>query len=160
MWGRVENSSLIFIKKGLTKAKIHAIVWANKKGVIKVAQWIHVAGIMRSRELRVLFPDPDFDELFGKEFDYDDEFALEDAKKHPEKYLPNDGDGSLHMSIWKNPDINEIDSYAVSIFGDLKNFEGTPHDIINWFQGKCNQFAYQAVITVQLNAEEPIVWTM
>ncbi len=115
-----------------------------------MAQWTHVAGIIRSNELRILFPDPDFEELFGKEFDYDNEFAVEDVKKHPEKYLPNDGDSSLHMSVWKNPDFNDIDAYTVSIFGDLKNFEG---NIIKWFQDKCKQFACQAVITVQLNAE-------
>lgn len=125
-----------------------------------MAQWMHVAGIMRLSELRVFFPDPDFKELFGKELDYDDEAMLEDVEKHPEKYLPNDGEGSLYMSVWKNPNINNIAAYTVSIFGDLRNFEGTSQDIIKWFQDKCKQFAYQGVITVQLNVEEPIVWVM
>ena len=91
-----------------------------------------------------------FDRVIGKECLYDSPSEVwEDASAHPDKYLPMGSQGSLRKTIWKNPDKYYLDSYTISIFGDLRDHDSTT-DIIEWFKAKCEDFFVRnAVITVE-----------
>jgi len=58
--------------------------------------------------------------------------------------------GSLRKSVWVNPNKGHVASYTVPMFGDLRDYEGIPFDIIDWFIKKCNLlWVRSAVITVE-----------
>ncbi len=99
-----------------------------------MSNWTHVAGIIRLDSFRIdMYPEPNFDKLFGKKLNYGN---WEDARKHPEKYLPFGSEGSLDKSVWVNPEKSSIPAYTVSIFGDLRDHDSVK-DIIEWFKEKC-----------------------
>lgn len=118
-----------------------------------MSNWTHVAGIVRVDSLRSVFGrkhEPDFVSIFGQELDFDDSTERwEDAQANPEKYLPLGSEGSLHMSLWINPDSSELASYTVSIFGDLRDHQ-EPDEIIEWFKACCAKvWVRNACITVE-----------
>jgi hypothetical protein len=117
-----------------------------------MSNWTHVAGIIRVDRIRVDddVEELDFDEILGKEcLNYSSREVWDDARKHPDKYLPMGSEGSLQKTVWENPDRGRVASYTVSIFGDLRDYEGIPSDIIDWFIEKCNLlWVRSAVITV------------
>ena len=116
-----------------------------------MSNWTHVAGIVRIDSFRGLFfgIEPDFEAIFGKELNFDDpEERWDDAQHNPEKYLPLGSEGSLHMSLWINPDSHDFAAYTVSIFGDLRDHQD-PDEIIVWFEEKCSKVMVRnACITV------------
>ena len=110
-----------------------------------MSNWTHVAGIIRVDGLAR----KDFDEIIGKECLWGSPSEVwEDAEVNPDKYLPMGSEGSLHKSIWENPNEYCLASYTVSIFGDLRDHYSTS-DIIEWFKEKCKLlWVRNAVITV------------
>ena len=70
-----------------------------------MSNWTHVAGIIRIDDLRLKDTIPDFDKLIGKELHFMDTIAMwDEARDHPERYLPQGSEGSLMKSVWINPD--------------------------------------------------------
>lgn len=124
--------------------------------------WTHVAGVVRIDAIRVLEENPNFDMLFGKEWTFDDmwddELAYTEFESVPEKYMPSGSEGSLQKSVWINPDERSMASYAVTIFGDLRDYDN-PDAIISWFKDCCkNVWVRQAIITVETEGREPIIY--
>lgn len=114
-----------------------------------MSNWTHVAGVMRINLFRFDDTELNFDEIFGKEVLFESpEEVWEDAAENPDKYLPMGSEGSLQKSVWVNPDKSQLFSYAVTIFGDLRD-HGDPDEIIEWFKKKCELlYIRDAVITV------------
>ena len=110
-----------------------------------MSNWTHVAGIIRVDGIA----EQDFDEIIGKECLWGSpSYVWEDAETNPDKYLPMGSEGSLHKSIWENPNKNCLASYTVSIFGDLRDHDSTK-EIIDWFKKICKKvWVRNAVITV------------
>lgn len=122
-----------------------------------MSNWTHVAGIVRIDFIRFEeISEQEYldaiDEIFGKEYDYDSPRELwEEAGEHPEEFLPAGSEGSLHKSMWLNPDKSCMAAMTVSIFGDLRDHD-SPGEIIEWFKGKCENedlMIRNAVITVE-----------
>jgi hypothetical protein len=117
-----------------------------------MSNWTHVAGIIRVDAIRVDddIEELDFDKILGKEcLNYSSREVWDDARKHPDKYLPMGSEGSLQKTVWENPDRGRVNSYTVSIFGDLRDHDNTS-EIIDWFIEKCNLlWVRSAVITVE-----------
>ena len=117
-----------------------------------MSNWTHVAGIIRVDRIRVDddAEELDFDEILGKECLSDSPSKVwDDALKNPDKYMPMGSEGSLQKSVWENPDRGCVDSYTVSIFGDLRDHDSIS-EIIDWFIKKCNLlWIRNAVITVE-----------
>jgi len=102
-----------------------------------MSNWSHVAAVIKIDNLR-FNPNvkPNFDELIGKEVNPDDDAEIwNDARKHPDKYLPMSNGGSLKKSIYEDSDINRKAAYTIRIFGVLRNHDD-PDEIIKWFKNK------------------------
>lgn len=110
-----------------------------------MSNWTHVAGIIRVDGMA----EQDFDEIIGKECLWGSPREVwEDVEANPDKYLPMGSEGSLHKSIWENPDKDCLAAYTISIFGDLRDHYSTS-EIIEWFKSKCKElWVRNAVITV------------
>ena len=117
-----------------------------------MSNWTHVAGIIRVDRIRVDddAEELDFDEILGKECLWDSSRKVwDDALKNPDKYMPMGSEGSLQKSVWVNPNKGRVDSYTISIFGDLRDHDNIS-EIIDWFIKKCNLlWVRNAVITVE-----------
>jgi hypothetical protein len=117
-----------------------------------MSNWTHVAGIIRVDRIRVDddAEELDFDEILGKECLSDSSRKVwDDALKNPDKYMPMGSEGSLQKSVWVNPNKGRVDSYTISIFGDLRDHDNIS-EIIDWFIKKCNLlWVRSAVITVE-----------
>ena len=117
-----------------------------------MSNWTHVAGIIRVDRIRVDddAEELDFDEILGKECLWDSSRKVwDDALKNPDKYMPMGSEGSLQKSVWVNPNKGRVDSYTISIFGDLRDHDSIS-EIIDWFIKKCNLlWVRNAVITVE-----------
>ena len=116
-----------------------------------MSNWTHVAGIIRVDDFR--FGNDitkDFDKIIGKECLWGSPTEVwDDAENNPDKYLPMGSEGSLQKSIWINPDKDCMDSYTISIFGDLRDHDNVK-EIIDWFKEKCKKlWVRNAVITVE-----------
>ena len=113
-----------------------------------MSNWTHVAAIFRvdcfSHENK------DFTKIFGKELNYYDSYEKWDAaREHPEHFLPFGSEGSLQMSVWKNPNESCMAAFTISVFGDLRDHDSI-EEIIKWFDEKCSKlWIRQAVITVE-----------
>lgn len=84
----------------------------------------------------------DFHNIIGKECLWDSEETVwDDVKNNSDTYLPMGSEGSLRMSLWTNPNKDEIPSYTVTIFGDLRDHDDKKYvdDMIKWFIDKCNE---------------------
>ena len=128
-----------------------------------MSNWTHVAGIIRVDGLRCLddvLGDPNFDEIIGKECLWESPKKIwDDADDNPDKYLPMGSEGSLQKSIWINPDKDCMDSYTISIFGDLRDHDNVK-EIIDWFKEKCKKlWVRNAVITVENEWYGTETWT-
>lgn len=75
--------------------------------------------------------------IFGKPLTYED--LINHKYDKDEKYLPMGSEGTLKISIWKNPDENAIASTTVSVFGDLRNYIDID-SIEKWFYDCCDSF--------------------
>lgn len=127
-----------------------------------MSEWLHVSGIFRIDKMgRTL----DCTTIFGKVCNNNDEVAVAEFEKNPDRFLPCGSEGSLQMSVWEsNAEDDCVNSYTVSVFGDLRDCavsedEDTMHyvvsqDIIDWFlvtlrKLKCEHWSVrQAVITI------------
>lgn len=124
--------------------------------------WTHVTGVVRIDSIRIISDDiPNFDNLFGKEWTFDDmwddESIYKEFETNPDAFMPSGSEGSLTKSIWINPDRSEMASYVVTIFGDLRDYD-TPEDIISWFKNCCKDIRVrQAIITVD-GGRNPIIY--
>lgn len=106
-----------------------------------MSNWTHVAAIARIDHAKFLLKDfqdseLDFTHIFGKELNWN--APIEDwiyAEKHEDEYLPLGSEGTLHMSVWCNPDECSLARYTVSMFGDLRDHESAT-EIIDWFKTK------------------------
>lgn len=128
-----------------------------------MSNWTHVAGVIRVDGLRCLddvLGEPNFDEIIGKECLWDSPTEVwDDADDNPDKYLPMGSEGSLQKSIWINPDKQSMDSYTISIFGDLRDHDNVK-EIIDWFKEKCKKlWVRNAVITVENEWYDTETWT-
>ena len=117
-----------------------------------MSNWTHVVGTIRIDCLRGLYEyedKPNFDEIFGKECRWiDDNSIWNDAEENPQNFLPMGSEGSLHKIVWENPDKSHIQSYMVTVFGDLRDHD-EPDDIIKWFKEICSKlWVRNAVIEV------------
>jgi len=130
-----------------------------------MSNWTHVAAIVRLDCIRPLYDrDPNMDDLFGKECLWDAPGEVRsDAEKHPENYLPTGSEGSLHKSVWINPNRQEIPAFVISIFGDLRDHDSS-QEIIEWFKKKCEKamefhcFIRNAVITAENECNGSAHW--
>lgn len=110
-----------------------------------MSAWCQVSGIVRVDG----FADKDFSEVFGKQLEWDSPDELwQEADEHPERFLPMGSEGSIKMTVWKNPHGNHADKYTISLFGSLRDV-WSPHPIIEWFKEKVESLSLvrQAVIT-------------
>ena len=125
-----------------------------------MSNWTHVAGIARINASRCDNAAMDFDRIFGKELNYDDETKIWDEYyRNPELFLPAGREGSLHKSVWVNPDISHLAAYTVSIFGDLRDHD-SPSEIVDWFKEKLENFwVRNATITVENEWNGTVNWT-
>ena len=114
-----------------------------------MSNWTHVAAVFRVDDLATLSKKTrsNPDKVFGKECllnGIDDDsikaFSKEykNAMKHPEKYLPMGSEGSLHKSVWENPDPSELAHYTITVWGDLRDHESID-EIETWFRGCCEK---------------------
>lgn len=128
-----------------------------------MSNWSHVAGIIRIDDIRFDDKTPDFDKLVGKEMSYHEYSFTNPEDIDKSKYLPMGTQGSLQKSVWINPNINHINAYTISIFGDLRDHDSTS-EIIQWFKDKCKSISEdyrirQAVITVENEWSGTESWT-
>ena len=123
-----------------------------------MSRWTHVAGVVRIDDLPFLKATA-WDAYFGKQCLWNDD-CWEDARKHPEEYLPMGSEGTLHSQLWVNPDTRAMAAYTLMVFGDLRDYD-TPQEIIDWFKKKVFgiPLVRQAVITVELEGATPLTWT-
>ena len=116
-----------------------------------MSNWTHVAAIIRMDGIQDLveFSQEDWDSIIGKEYQYGaDSSVRQDFREHPENYLPGGSEGTLHKSIWVNPNKSHCDAYTISIFGDLRDHYDID-TIIDWFNTLCDKLVIrQACITV------------
>lgn len=125
--------------------------------------WTHVAGIIRVDSIRPLENELDFDKILGKEWDFndmwDDEPIYTEYTTFPDRFMPCGSEGSLHKHIWINPDKQDISSYTVSVFGDLRDYDNA-QSIIDWFEGCCNKlWVRQATIIVDISGQKTVNYT-
>ena len=122
-----------------------------------MSNWSHVAAVVRVDH----FPGDglDFNSVFGKEIRFDDPIEeWENANDYPESYLPFGSEGSLHMSVWENPEPNHLARYTVTLFGDLRDHD-SPGELVEWFRKKLDGLLIrQAVITVTNERFGTVSW--
>lgn len=116
--------------------------------------WTHVAGIIRIDAWPGIDPEPDFDEIIGRECLYEsDDIVWKEMSNHPDCFLPKGSEGTLQKSVWINP-YPSAARYTVSVFGDLRDHY-SPNEIIRWFEKVCkriNDLGYwirNAIITAE-----------
>lgn len=98
-----------------------------------MSAWTHVAAIVR---VDGWVTNDDMTKIFGKECLWNsDEKVWDDMQKDMAAYLPAGSEGTLHMTVWINPDASSFPRYTVSIFGDLRDY-WNGLDIIDWFRDK------------------------
>lgn len=137
-----------------------------------MSNWTHVAGVIRVDSLR-FNEDIDFDKLIGKEFmpyknilDNDSiedtiaklNEAYADLEADSSAYLPMGSEGSLHKSVWTNPDECACAAYVVTIWGDLRDHHDA-NEIVEWFKKICDKlWVRQACITVENERNGTVNW--
>ena len=118
-----------------------------------MSNWTHVAAVFRVDDIEAN-PQATLDEVFKRECIWEGEFprkVFADQRKHPEDYLPMGSEGSLHKSIWVNPDKSAMARYVVTIWGDLRDHDSID-EIGEWFTRCCKKLKWtcrQAVCTVR-----------
>lgn len=128
-----------------------------------MSTWTHVAGVVRFDSIRGMGPEPDWDDIFGKECLWEaNPEVWKDADEHPEKYMPCGSEGTLQKTIWENPEKSCMAAYTVSIFGDLRDWYDVDA-IIDWFKRIVKDenllWVRSAVITVT-NGQETKTWSI
>lgn len=135
-----------------------------------MSNWTHVAAIVRVDgipgrvDLNTLATS-----VFGKTCLWEDDSSIwDDKEKNPDKYLYMGSEGSLQMSVWKEPDDGCMCLGSISIFGDLRD-DYDAQAVVDWFQ-KCLSkldmdkqdypaFVRQATITADNEWNGTVNWT-
>lgn len=115
-----------------------------------MSTWTHVAAIFRVDRLPFM-PRPDWDAVFGRECLFESPSSIwDELEADPGAFMPCGSEGTLRKVIWENPDKSEMAGYAVSVFGDLRDFSDI-EGIDVWFQGSCEnvEMLREAVVFVE-----------
>ena len=131
-----------------------------------MSNWTHVAAVFRVDDLSLFIGKAvDMDKVFGKECIWGDDtkkFCREfkKAEAHPEKYLPLGSEGSLHKSVWVNPDPHSVAHFVVTVWGDLRDHDSLD-EIESWFRGCCSKLKgwirqVACLISNELNGDRTI----
>lgn len=126
-----------------------------------MSTWTHVAGIIRAYGVQNWEPDHDWDSIVGKECLWgSSRETWKDADEHPEEYMPCGSEGTLQKSIWVNPDKSDMNSYVISVFGDLRDWYDVDA-IVVWFKKivKNKLSVRSAVITVINTLDDTRTWS-
>lgn len=146
-----------------------------------MSNWTHVAAVFRVDGLPLPgMQEPDFESVFGKVIpNYDwslDEKVRETEEykaaelanrnawaeydEHPERFVPTGSEGSLQMSVWRNPSSHEMAMYTVTVFGDLRDHDSI-EEIVAWFEACCGKaWLRQAVVDIhnEVNGHKTVAW--
>lgn len=126
-----------------------------------MSTWTHVAGVVRIDSIQGISPEPDWDDIFGKECLWEaDPETWKDADEHPEKYMPCGSEGTLQKVVWTNPENSSMAAYTVGVFGDLRDWYNIDA-IIDWFRRTVKDedlWVRSAVITVT-NGQVTRTWS-
>lgn len=145
-----------------------------------MSNWTHVAAVFRVDGIPSLMPEPGFEEVFGKVIpDYEwsldkkvretEEYkaaelanrnAWAEYNEHPERFVPTGSEGSLQMSVWRNPHKSCAAAYTVTVFGDLRDHDSI-EEIEEWFRKCCSKaWIRQAVVDIdnEINGHRSIAW--
>lgn len=117
--------------------------------------WTHVAAVFRIDGFRndKFVNDAghvNWDRVTGKVI-YDGDWCTEDTyemermrkdwesyRKHPQRFVPTGSEGSLQRLVWVNPKTYCADTYTVTVFGDLRDYEDY-EAIHEWFNEVCKK---------------------
>ena len=74
--------------------------------------------------------------------------------------MPSGSEGTLQKSIWVNPDKSDMNSYTISVFGDLRDWYDVDA-IVVWFKNivKKKLWVRSAVITVTNTLDKTRTWS-
>lgn len=116
-----------------------------------MSMWTHVCGSFRVDCMIGLEPEPNFEALFGKTCLFNSPMTLwNELDENPDAFMPCGSEGTLQMSVWKNPDRHSTAAYTVDVFGDLRDYND-PAEIMRYFCTVCKRLARysirQAVMT-------------
>lgn len=100
--------------------------------------WAHVNASFRLDNWDC-YSEEEINTIFGKSVLWGDDGTgnWDDYDEHPEQYLPCGSEGSLQLSVWRNPDKSHLFSNLVSVFGDLRDYDDASL-IEKWFTEVCN----------------------
>jgi len=119
-----------------------------------MSNWTHVSAVFRVDD--ICSQNFDFDKIFGKECIWDDDNwdkfheAFNEARSNPQEFLPMGSEGSLHKTVWVNPDTSAIARFVITVWGDIRDHESVG-EIEDWFRGCCKKldgWVRQAVIAI------------
>lgn len=110
-----------------------------------MSMWTHVCGSFRVDCMVGLEPEPDFEDIFGRECLFDSPMTLwNELDENPSKFLPCGSEGTLQMSVWSNPDKHSMAAYTIDIFGDLRDYND-PAAIMEYFCTVCKRLARYSI---------------
>lgn len=81
-----------------------------------MSQWTHVSVIIRFDALRPIDVDVMTLKDLGKTVRYDDD-------DYDDCTVPCGSEGSLHTSLWVNPESCSVPAYTATIWGDLRDYD-------------------------------------
>lgn len=135
-----------------------------------MSNWTHVAAIVRVDGIPGMVNlNKLATSVFGKTCLWEDNPSIwNDQEKNPDKYLYMGSEGSLQMSVWKEPNDDFMCLGNISIFGDLRD-DDDANAVVDWFQ-KCLSkldmdkndypaFIRQATITAENECNGTVNWT-
>jgi len=120
-----------------------------------MSNWTHVAGVIRVDSLRGVMPEPNWDEIFGKELDYGE------PEEDGVKYMPAGSEGSLSKVVYENDNTSSAAAYVVVVVGDLRDHYDA-QGIVDWFKDICmnhDLWIRQASITVENELNGTVNWS-
>lgn len=106
--------------------------------------WTHVLASFRIDRIRPLQGELEsIEKIIGKPEPYN--------PVEGEFYIPTGSEGSLEWSLWINPNINHMDAYTLTVFGDLRDYDNS-ESVIDWFKEvvKRSMLIRQAVCTIEV----------
>lgn len=124
-----------------------------------MSTWTHVAGLIRYDDVRCINTGllSKYKEALGQTFIFED-----DEDKWDSCNVPAGSEGSIQWVLRENPDLGSADSYTVSIFGNLRNFNNLD-EIETWFK-RCvenNDFLVrQAILHAYVEFGESKIWVL
>lgn len=135
-----------------------------------MSNWTHVAAIVRVDGIPGMVNlNKLATSVFGKTCLWEDNPSIwNDQEKNPDKYLYMGSEGSLQMSVWKEPNDDFMCLGNISIFGDLRD-DDDAQAVVDWFQKRLSKldmnkndypaFIRQATITAENECNGTVNWT-